>query len=68
MKGEFILKHINNDANKGYVLKFTPFLESEIKVKVNAVKFRKFMRHHVSASQYNAILKEFIQDLKIVKK
>lgn len=66
MTGEFILKH-NNRNKEGNILKFTPFCESERKAKVIAIRFRKFMRNHVSASQYNAILREFRQDFEITE-
>lgn len=63
MEDKFILKHIQN--KKGYSLTFIPFGEGIRKAKINAIKFREFMRNHVSVTQYDEILKEFSKDMEI---
>ena len=65
MKEKFTLKHVNN--KEGRVMTFSPFGEGNRKSKIIAVKFRNFLRDHVSSTQYDAILKELTQDLEIIE-
>ena len=63
MNEKFTLRH--DEKMKGYVFTFDAFNQSDIKVKVIAKRFRGFLRNHISASLYYALLREFTQDLEI---
>ena len=64
MKEKFELFHFNGLKN-GYRMSFKPFGESERKAKIIASRCREFMKNHVSATQYEEILKQFSKDLEI---
>lgn len=65
MKEKFTLRY--DGDTKGHAMTFNPFGEGERKAKVIAIRFRNFMRNHVSSTQYDEILLQFTKDLKIVK-
>lgn len=62
-KQKFTLRH--DGETEGRALSFNPFNQGEIKTMVIAIRFREFMRNHISKTQYNEILKQFIKDLEI---
>lgn len=57
---------IRHDREKeGSAISFTPFGVGVRKSKVNAIAVRKFLRSHISSTQYDEILKQLSKDLEI---
>ena len=64
MDEKFIITHDNSKGSLG--LTFEPFGQGERKSKTIAIKFRNFLRGHMSATQYDEILKELSKDMKVL--
>ena len=62
-KQKFTLRH--DGETEGIALSFNPFNQGERKARVIAIRFREFMRNHISKTQYDEILKQLIKDLEI---
>ena len=65
MKEKFTLRH--DREKEGRALSFIPFGEGVRKSKLNAIAVRKFLRSHISSTQYDEILKQLCKDLEIYK-
>lgn len=63
MNGKFTLRH--DGETKSRAISFNPFNQGKRKARVIAIRFRGFMRNHISTTQYDEILKQFIKDLEI---